>query len=548
MKKILFLLLFPFIGFAQSNTYWHSRLDTSFFAIADTVGFGANNYSCTNNNANFRIGTTVDGLTVRLLVLKKNTGAATLRVVAGGVTLSAKPIRKGGGNALVAGDMRDSSVVNVTYYNGAWRMNLAIGAGDSVTTSDFWNILGNTGTVAGTNFIGTIDSIDWVIRTKNIERARMTSRGSFGIGTTTPSYLFEVLNTVKFDSLNNTNLGRSAGIGLTSGNGNTSVGRSAGIGITSGNNNTALGYLAMGGVVTGSGNSAIGVLALSANTSGIGNMALGTSALQGNTSGSYNTAVGTQALMTSNADYNTAIGFDALKANTSGTVNTAIGIASMSMNTSGSNNNAIGNNALDSNTTGSENTAIGYATLKRNKSGTRNVALGHLADVSDTSFTNAVAIGSLSLVKRSHAIAIGDTINNMNIGIGTGHPDTTFHVVGNIKMEDGGQALGKIITSDANGVMSWNLKTIDVTTGDGATINTTAGRFRKDATGTTFTLTNSFITANSIILLQIVTAGLTTGNIVTVQAGVGSATIEFQTGGTSAAPSADADVNFFVIN
>lgn len=41
-----------------------------------------------------------------------------------------------------------------------------------------------------------------------------------------------------------------------------------------------------------------------------------------------------------------------------------------------------------------------------------------------------------------------------NVGIGTS-PDEELHVVGNIKMVDGNQAAGYILTSDANGVGSW---------------------------------------------------------------------------------------------
>ena len=45
--------------------------------------------------------------------------------------------------------------------------------------------------------------------------------------------------------------------------------------------------------------------------------------------------------------------------------------------------------------------------------------------------------------------------NTGNVGINTNNPDEKLHVVGNIKMVDGNQALGKVLTSDANGVASW---------------------------------------------------------------------------------------------
>ncbi len=42
-----------------------------------------------------------------------------------------------------------------------------------------------------------------------------------------------------------------------------------------------------------------------------------------------------------------------------------------------------------------------------------------------------------------------------NVGIGTTSPDERLHIVGNIKMVDGNQAAGYILTSDANGVGTW---------------------------------------------------------------------------------------------
>ena len=45
--------------------------------------------------------------------------------------------------------------------------------------------------------------------------------------------------------------------------------------------------------------------------------------------------------------------------------------------------------------------------------------------------------------------------NDGNTGIGTTSPDEKLHVVGNIKMVDGNQAAGYVLTSDANGVGTW---------------------------------------------------------------------------------------------
>ena len=58
------------------------------------------------------------------------------------------------------------------YYDGTkWVPFLIPGASSNAA----WSVLGNTGTAAGTNFVGTNDGIDLVFRTNNIERFRLSS-------------------------------------------------------------------------------------------------------------------------------------------------------------------------------------------------------------------------------------------------------------------------------------------------------------------------------------------------------------------------------------
>lgn len=57
---------------------------------------------------------------------------------------------------------------------------------------------------------------------------------------------------------------------------------------------------------------------------------------------------------------------------------------------------------------------------------------------------------------RSNALTI---LKNGNSGFGTDTPDTTVHIVGQIKYEDGNEADGYVLTSDANGNATWQSTT-----------------------------------------------------------------------------------------
>jgi hypothetical protein len=71
---------------------------------------------------------------------------------------------------------------------------LSAGAGSPPTwggatfLSTNWKLLGTSGTAPATNYVGTADAQDFVIRTNATERMRVTSGGNVGIGTTTPAH------------------------------------------------------------------------------------------------------------------------------------------------------------------------------------------------------------------------------------------------------------------------------------------------------------------------------------------------------------------------
>ena len=165
-----------------------------------------------------------------------------------------------------------------------------------------WGLTGNTGTIDGTNFIGTTDNIPLTFKVNNQKAGRIDN------------------------NLSNVFLGYQAGNANTTGYNNTVIGDSAFIVNTTGRRNVA-----------------IGTSALSSNTDGSQNFAVGEYALSNNTTGSDNTAFGHNALLN----------------NTIGQANAAVGDSSLSANTTGSNNVGVGLFSLFSDSTGSNNVAVG---------------------------------------------------------------------------------------------------------------------------------------------------------------------------------------------
>ncbi|MCS7073239.1 MAG: hypothetical protein NZ108_02105 [Bacteroidia bacterium] len=72
------------------------------------------------------------------------------------------------------------------YYNGSSWVLVS-------TASSGWNITGNAGTNPATDFIGSTDNVDFVTRTNNTERMRVTAGGNVGIGTTAPTQRLHVV-------------------------------------------------------------------------------------------------------------------------------------------------------------------------------------------------------------------------------------------------------------------------------------------------------------------------------------------------------------------
>ncbi|MDP1800920.1 MAG: tail fiber domain-containing protein [Bacteroidota bacterium] len=87
--------------------------------------------------------------------------------------------------ALTVVGLQTTPVAAVTPTNG--QILQFNGTAWTPTSGTFWNLLGNAGTNAALNFLGTTDNIDLVFRTNNTERARILAGGNVGIATNAPT-------------------------------------------------------------------------------------------------------------------------------------------------------------------------------------------------------------------------------------------------------------------------------------------------------------------------------------------------------------------------
>jgi len=316
-----------------------------------------------------------------------------------------------------------------------------------------WQTLGNAGTNAATNFIGTTDDQPLHLRVNNLPAAILSETNTAMGVTALPNITTGTFNEAMGVNalINNTEGNNNVAIGTNSlynnaASGNTAVGRSVLNSNTTGYSNTALGVhalynsvnrsnlVAIGdsalfnnniggttGIFDGEHNTAVGSKALLSNTTGSSNTALGFNTLYSNTTGVRNTAIGKNALYANSIGLdNTAVGFEALRLTTSG-LNTAVGSYALYNNSTGAANTGIGYYAAHNNTTGFYNTASGWASLLNNTTGIANSAYGAAALYSNTTGYSNVAIGASALyssVNRSNNVAIGDSaLYNNGLGV-----------------------------------------------------------------------------------------------------------------------------------
>jgi len=141
-----------------------------------------------------------------------------------------------------------------------------------------------------------------------------------------------------------------------------------------------------------------------------------------------------------------------------GTFNTMIGIEAGFENTSGNANTFIGGQAGTRNTEGSDNVFVGAAAGALNKSGIRNVYVGVGAGFTSTGSHN-VFIGRNSgalEADASHRLYIANTNADSSEALIYGEFDNNIVAInGSLRVNDGSQGSGKVLTSDDHGNASW---------------------------------------------------------------------------------------------
>ncbi|MDQ3051870.1 MAG: hypothetical protein M3Q95_13355 [Bacteroidota bacterium] len=156
-------------------------------------------------------------------------------------------------------------------------------------TSPAWLITGNSGTVATTNFIGTIDSVAFILRTFNIERMRALANGQVSVNNAAPfaTSVFSSYASGGFDAVTGAATGIGDGVygqntstGATPGNGVTGISTAAtGFGVGAFNTNTS------GTAVLGAGNGVAGNYAVAGSGAAFTGSRVGTYSLSLNISG-----------------------------------------------------------------------------------------------------------------------------------------------------------------------------------------------------------------------------------------------------------------------
>lgn len=326
------------ISLATEYSFFRLTGPTAAFSI---TGFG--------NGQNGRILSLINA-TTQTMTISSATGSAAANQI----------LTSGGGSFTIP-----ANGAAVFQYNTTLSKWILIGTSGYATAATDWALTGNSGTVDGTNFLGTTDNIPLSMRVNNQKAGRIDATG-----VATWGYQSGNVNT----AANATFIGYQAGKATTTGANNTLIGYQSGLVNTTGESNTLVGYVAGTANTTGSTLVGLGTWALTANTTGLSNVGIGSGTLGQTTTGNYNVAVGTQAG----------------SGGTTGSYHLYVGHQAGANTTSGDGNVFLGYNSGQNIATSNNNTLIGYSTS------------------AVSGISNSAAIGNGATVAVSNKIRLGN--------------------------------------------------------------------------------------------------------------------------------------------
>jgi hypothetical protein len=317
-------------------------------------------------------------------------------------------------------------------------------------SSNWWGLTGNTGTVAGTNYVGTTDNNDLVFKANNTEKLRITA-----------------------SSWNLVWGGYSNTIG---GSNQVAFGDGAGYNML-GSKNTAIWWSNPGSSMSGTQNT------------GIGWVNAGYSMVW---------------------SQNTGIGWSSPGSSMAGTKNTAVGGMNTGYNGYGTENTAVGGVWAWHSMAWTRNTAVWWNAAGYNMLWSNNVAIGTYAgkdmyNINDSIFIGSYAAGNIwqdnqfslgNVIYGSGMGAAGATNGKVWIGTSTLTSTAKLEIAGTVKITGGAPWAGKVLTSDANGLATWSSVPDELPIGSVIAVNSSscpAGWAKANGTSGTPDLRGEFI-------------------------------------------------------
>ncbi|MCU0467060.1 MAG: hypothetical protein MUF58_00540 [Arcicella sp.] len=315
------------------------------------------------------------------------------------------------------------------YLTGSYNTTLGYQSGFSLTSGAYNILIGNqTGYASAVS--GSYNSVLGYQAGYNLSSAQsniLLGRNS-GYNLTTSSENLFIGNYAGFNqttvaTANNTFIGGYSGYTNDTGISNTFIGFATGYNNSTSSNNAYLGSYA------------------GYNTTGGNNTAIGSNTGNAVETGTYNTSIGSGAGSYNRGDFNVSVGASAGRGGsflssaglTYGDYDVYVGF-SAGNKSRGANNVMLGAFSGQDVTTGGGNVCIGSYAGQYLTTSSSNVYLGSYSypdGANRATLTNTTAIGSSSRAVRSNTMILGDTINNIQVGIGTAWPTQKLTVKGN---------------------------------------------------------------------------------------------------------------------